>query len=44
MDENLGAVNVECTPNELAEIALLLSAIEVEGARLPQAALEMTGI
>lgn len=34
--ENLGAVNIELTPDDLREIAAAASKIEVKGARLPE--------
>jgi aryl-alcohol dehydrogenase-like predicted oxidoreductase len=43
LEENLGAVDVELTPNELREMGEAVSKIHLEGARLPQAALDMTG-
>jgi aryl-alcohol dehydrogenase-like predicted oxidoreductase len=43
MDENLGAVSVELTTEDLAEINKQVSKIEVQGERLPEAALNMTG-
>jgi aryl-alcohol dehydrogenase-like predicted oxidoreductase len=43
LDENLGAVDVELTAAELAEIDVLASKVKVQGERLPEAALKMTG-
>jgi aryl-alcohol dehydrogenase-like predicted oxidoreductase len=43
LEENLGAVNVELTENDLKEIDTATSKITLEGARLPEAALKMTG-
>jgi aryl-alcohol dehydrogenase-like predicted oxidoreductase len=40
LTENLGAVNVELTPDDLREIAAAASKIEVQGARLPAAVLQ----
>ena len=40
LDENVGAVNVELTPEDLREIAEAASKIEVQGARLPEAVLK----
>ena len=37
LEENLGAVNVELTANDLREIECALSKITVQGARLPEA-------
>jgi aryl-alcohol dehydrogenase-like predicted oxidoreductase len=43
LEENLGAVNVELTEKDLKQIEETASRLEVEGARLPEAALKMTG-
>lgn len=43
LEENLGAVNVELTENDLKEIDDAASRLKLEGARLPEAALKMTG-
>jgi aryl-alcohol dehydrogenase-like predicted oxidoreductase len=43
LEENLGAVNVELTSDELREIDSAVSSIKVQGARLPEGALQMTG-
>ncbi len=43
LEENIGAVNVELTPNELREIENAAAKIKVQGARLPEAVLRMTG-
>ncbi|OAV51721.1 aldehyde oxidase [Rhizobium sp. WYCCWR10014] len=43
LEENLGAVDVDLLPEDLAEIDAALSEIEVQGERLPEAALKMTG-
>ena len=43
LEENIGAVNVELTPDELCEIENAAVKIEVQGARLPESALKMTG-
>jgi aryl-alcohol dehydrogenase-like predicted oxidoreductase len=43
LDENLGAVNVELTENDLKQIDEAASKLKLEGARLPEAALKMTG-
>lgn len=40
LKENLGAVNVELTPDDLREIDAAASKIEVRGARLPEAVLQ----
>jgi aryl-alcohol dehydrogenase-like predicted oxidoreductase len=44
LEENLGAVDLRLAPEDLAEIAEALSTIAVEGERLPEAALKMTGL
>jgi aryl-alcohol dehydrogenase-like predicted oxidoreductase len=43
LEENLGAVNVELTGNDLKQIDETASMLKLEGARLPEAALKMTG-
>jgi len=43
LDENLGAVNVELTAADLKAINEAASKIPLEGERLPEAALKMTG-
>ena len=43
LTENLGAVSVELTASEIAEIEAAAAKIPLEGDRLPKAALEMTG-
>ena len=43
LEENLGAQNVEFTPQELGEIDAAASQIPVEGERLPETVLKMTG-
>jgi aryl-alcohol dehydrogenase-like predicted oxidoreductase len=42
LEENLGSVAVEFTPDELREIDAAASKIVVQGARLPQASMELT--
>lgn len=44
LEENLGAIDVTLTVEDLAEIAVALSKIEVQGKRLPEAVLKMTGL
>ncbi len=41
--ENIEAVNVELTPDDLREIDSAASKITIQGARLPEAVLKMTG-
>jgi aryl-alcohol dehydrogenase-like predicted oxidoreductase len=43
LEENLGAVNLDLTAGDLAEIDTEASKIEIQGERLPEAALKMTG-
>ena len=43
LDENLGAINVELTNSDLQQIGEAASQLTLEGARLPEAALKMTG-
>jgi aryl-alcohol dehydrogenase-like predicted oxidoreductase len=43
LEENLGAVDLELTSGDLREIDAAASKIEIEGERLPEAALKMTG-
>jgi aryl-alcohol dehydrogenase-like predicted oxidoreductase len=43
LEENLGAVGVELTSDDLAEIDRAASALTLEGARLPEGALKLTG-
>ena len=42
--ENLGAVDVALTVQDLQELANALARVEVQGERLPEAALNMTGL
>jgi hypothetical protein len=39
----MGAADIELTPDDLREIDTEVSKIEVQGARLPEAVLKMTG-
>ena len=43
LEENLGAVNVALTESDLKQIEEASSKLKLEGARLPEAALKMTG-
>lgn len=43
LEENLGAVDLDLTAGDLAEIDAEASKIEVQGERLPEAVLKMTG-
>jgi aryl-alcohol dehydrogenase-like predicted oxidoreductase len=42
LEENLGAVNIQLTAADLRDIELVLSKVEVQGARLPEVVLKMT--
>jgi len=42
LEENLGAADIELTPDDLREVERAFSGITVQGARLPQALLAMT--
>jgi len=44
LEENLGAVNVELTEDDLKQIDEGAARLNLEGARLPEAALKMTGL
>ncbi len=44
LDENLGALNVELTTDDLAQISSQLAKIQVQGERLPEAVLKMSGL
>ena len=44
LEENLGAVNVELTEADLKQIDDASSMLKLEGDRLPEAALKMTGL
>ena len=44
LQENLGAAAVELTAADLGEIDAAASKITLQGARLPEAALKMTGL
>jgi aryl-alcohol dehydrogenase-like predicted oxidoreductase len=43
LEENIGAINVELTENDLKQIDETASSLKLEGARLPEAMLKMTG-
>ena len=43
LEENLGAVNVQLTPDDIKQIEQASSNLKLEGARLPEAMLKMTG-
>lgn len=44
LEENIGAAAVELTPEDLREIESAASKITIQGARLPEAVLKMTGL
>jgi aryl-alcohol dehydrogenase-like predicted oxidoreductase len=44
LEENIGAVRVELTPGDLAEIQTVASAIHVHGARYPEHLERMTNL
>jgi aryl-alcohol dehydrogenase-like predicted oxidoreductase len=44
LEENLGAVNVDLTEKDVEEIDEASSGLKLEGARLPEGALKMTGL
>lgn len=44
LEENLGALNLALTAEDLQEITAALAKIKVEGERLPEASLKMTGL
>ena len=43
LEENIGAENIELTPDDLREIEEAAAGIQVQGARLPEAVLKLTG-
>jgi aryl-alcohol dehydrogenase-like predicted oxidoreductase len=43
LKENLGAVNVDLTEDDLKQIDEAASSLKLEGARLPESMLKMTG-
>jgi aryl-alcohol dehydrogenase-like predicted oxidoreductase len=43
LEENIGAVDVELTPDDLHQIESAAAKIQVQGARLPESALKWTG-
>jgi len=44
LEENLGAASVELTDDDLRQIDEGASKLQLEGTRLPEAALKMTGL
>ena len=43
VEENIGAADVELTADDLKQIGDAISKLSLEGARLPEAMLKMTG-
>ncbi len=43
LEEDIGAVHVVLTPDDLGEINAAAAKIQIQGARLPEAVLKMTG-
>jgi aryl-alcohol dehydrogenase-like predicted oxidoreductase len=43
LEENLGSAGIELTPNDLSEIEVAASKITIQGARLPEAVLALSG-
>jgi aryl-alcohol dehydrogenase-like predicted oxidoreductase len=43
LDENISATSVELTADDLRDIEDAVSQIEIQGARLPEAVLKLTG-
>jgi len=43
LEENLGAVSLELSSDDLIEISVGASRVEIQGERLPEAILKMTG-
>jgi aryl-alcohol dehydrogenase-like predicted oxidoreductase len=43
LEENIGATKVELSPDDLREIEEAAAKIQVQGARLPEAVLKLTG-
>ena len=44
LDQNVGAVSVELSPAEVAELTADVDAVEIRGARLPDAVMMMSGV
>ena len=44
LEENIGAANIEFSANDVQSMADAMAKISVQGARLPEAALKMTGL
>jgi len=44
LEENLGSAEIKLSTDDLTEIEAAISAISLQGARLPEAALKMTGL
>ena len=44
LEENIGAVTLDLKPQDIAQLNAEVAKIKVEGERLPEAALKMTGL
>jgi aryl-alcohol dehydrogenase-like predicted oxidoreductase len=44
LEENLGAIAIDLTRDDLYEIEVAASKIKLQGARLPESALNLTGL
>jgi diketogulonate reductase-like aldo/keto reductase len=44
LEENLGSADLELTADDLTEINHAVAKIEIQGERLPEAAMKMTGL
>jgi aryl-alcohol dehydrogenase-like predicted oxidoreductase len=44
LEENLGSVDLDLTPDDLQSIGTVLSTVQIQGDRLPAAAMKMTGL
>jgi aryl-alcohol dehydrogenase-like predicted oxidoreductase len=44
LEENLGATRVELTPTDIQEIEVAASKVKLQGARLPESSLNLTGL
>jgi hypothetical protein len=43
LEENLGAAEIQLTPDDLREIESAISKITIQGARLPEEVLKLSG-
>jgi aryl-alcohol dehydrogenase-like predicted oxidoreductase len=44
LSENLGGAAIRFTPSELAELSTAVSAVQIQGARLPERVLVLSGL